>query len=154
MMALAASNYSIVLVVVADCQGAQVAYSNTLPRCRLDNGLMCAIPRSCLPGPGGELMRPDIDWQSFRRCSSKVCCRSYLTPKKIGRALQNISFPSMVILGSQAVSAQSRLKKAVSHRDALKVNLALADQLTTLSTSDCKDLVIMSLLRAIARSLV
>ena len=56
------------------------------------------------------------------------------------------------MLGFQAVSAQSRQKKADSHLDVLRINLAKANQATTLSTSGCKDVMIMSLLRAIARS--
>ena len=60
------------------------------------------------------------------------------------KGLQNIRFPLMVMLGYQAASAQSRLKKAVSHLDVLRTNLALSDQATTLSTFGC----IMSLLRA------
>ena len=94
-------------------------------------------------------MRPDIDWQSFHTCSPKMSCRSYLTPKKIGKGLQNIRFSSMVMLGCQDASMQSRLRKAVSHLDVLGVNLALSDQATTLSTSDCKDATIMSLLWAL-----
>ena len=53
------------------------------------------------------------------------------------------------MLGCQAASAQSRLKMAVSHLDALRVNLALSDQATTLSTSVCKDAMTMSLLRVL-----
>ena len=55
----------------------------------------------------------------------------------------------MVTLGCQAASAQSRLKKAVSLLDVLRVNLALTDQATTLSTSGCENASIMSLLRAL-----
>ena len=55
----------------------------------------------------------------------------------------------MVMLGCQAASAQSRLKNAVLHLDVLRVNLALSDQVTTLSTSGCKDAMIMSLLQAL-----
>ena len=45
--------------------------------------------------------------------------------------------------------AQSRLMKAVSHLDVLRVNLALSDQATTLSTSGCNSATTMSLLRAL-----
>ena len=69
-------------------------------------------------------MRLDIDWQNIRTCSPKVSCRSYLTPKKIGTIMQNLDFPSMVMLGYQAVSAQSPMKKAVAHMDELRYNLA------------------------------
>ena len=68
------------------------------------------------------------------------------------RGLQNIYFLSMVRLGCQAASAQSWLKKSILHLDVLRVNLGLADQVTTLSTSGCKDAMITSLLRAITRS--
>ena len=94
-------------------------------------------------------MQLDIDWQSFRTNTLMVNCRTYLTPKKIWTALQNIRFLSMELLGSQAASALSRLKKVVSHLDVLRVNLALADQLTTLSTSGCKDALIVYVLRAL-----
>ena len=50
------------------------------------------------------------------------------------------------MLGCQAASAQPRLKEAVSHLDELKVNLALSDQGTTLSTSGCMGSTIISLL--------
>ena len=39
--------------------------------------------------------------------------------------------------GRKAASAQSMLKKAVLHLNELMVNLTLADQATTLSTSGC-----------------
>ena len=54
------------------------------------------------------------------------------------------------MVGCQAASAQSRLKKAVLHLDALSVSLALVDQVTTLSTYGCKDATIMPLLQALA----
>ena len=82
-------------------------------------------------------MRPDIDWQSFWACPPNVSCRLFLTPKIIGTALQNIRCPSMVLVGWQAASAQSRLKKAFLHLDELRANLALVDQATTLSTYGC-----------------
>ena len=77
-----------------------------------------------------RLKRPDIDWQSFRTCSAKVSYRSYLAPNETEKKLQDIRFPSMVMLGCQAASAQSRLKKTVSHLDVSMVNLALSDQAT------------------------
>ena len=51
-MALAANNCTLssLLVLVADSQVAQATVA---------------------------LMRPDIDWQSFRTCSQKLSCRSY-----------------------------------------------------------------------------
>ena len=61
--------------------------------------------------------------------------------------LQNIRFTSMVMLGCQTASTQSRLKKAVSHLDVLRVNLALSDLATILSTFSCMDVTITSLLR-------
>ena len=54
-----------------------------------------------------------------------------------------------MMLGCQAASAQSRLKKVVSHLDVLWVNLAFSDQVTTLSASGFKDDTIISLLRAL-----
>ena len=71
-----------------------------------------------------------------------------LTPKKI------IHF-SLMVIGCQAASAHSRLKKAVSHLDELWVNLALSDQAATFSTCGCENTTIMSLLwslQAINRS--
>ena len=94
-------------------------------------------------------MRPDTNWQTFRTCSPKVSCRSYLTSKEIGRAILNIYCPSMVMLVCQAVSVQFRLKKAVLHLDELTVNLALADHVTTLSSSGCKDATIISIFWAL-----
>ena len=55
----------------------------------------------------------------------------------------------MVMLGCQAASAQARLKKAVSHLDVLRVNLALAVHVATISISGCKDVIITSLLWAL-----
>ena len=66
--------------------------------------------------------------------------------KNRGR-LQNIRFSSMVMLGCKAASAQSRLK-AVSHLNVLRINLTLANQDITLSTSGCKHAMVMCLLRA------
>ena len=43
-------------------------------------------------------------------------------------------------------------KEAISDVDVLRVNLALVDRATNLSTSGCEDVIIMSLLWAIARS--
>ena len=79
-------------------------------------------------------MLPDVDWQSFRTCSPKVSCLSYLTHKKIGSGFQNIRVPSVVTLGCQSTTAQSRLKKAVPHLDELRVNLALSVQSVYLQT--------------------
>ena len=74
-------------------------------------------------------------------------CWSYMTPKKIGRGLLNIRFPSVVFLGCHAAS---RLKNVVSHIDELSVNFALVNQAPSLSSSGCKDVMIMSLLRALS----
>ena len=63
--------------------------------------------------------------------------------------MMNIRFPSMVMLGCQAASAQSRLRKAITPLAVLRVNLALSDHATILSTSCCKDATIMSLLPAL-----
>ena len=63
--------------------------------------------------------------------------------------MQKIHFSSMVMLGCQVATAQSRRKKVVPQLDVLKVNLALSIQATTLSTSGCKDAMIMSFLRAL-----
>ena len=64
--------------------------------------------------------------------------------------LQNIHFPLMVMFGCQGASAQSRLKKVVSHLDVLRFNFALSDQATTLPTSGCEDATIMSSVRDIS----
>ena len=53
------------------------------------------------------------------------------------------------MLGCQVASAQSRLKKAVSYLDVSRVNFALSDQATILSTSGCKDATFMSSLLAL-----
>ena len=71
-----------------------------------------------------------------------MSCRLYVTPDNIERGLQDIRFPSMVKLDCQAASAQSKLEKAVSHLDEFRVNLALAEQATTFSTSGCRDFLI------------
>ena len=113
-------------------------------RCRPDDSPKCAIPRA-----RRRFKRPDIDWQSICTYSANVSCLLYLTSMETGKGLQNICFPSMVMLTCQTASAQSRQKKAVSHLDVLRVNLALSGQATTLSTSGCKDATIMSLLRAL-----
>ena len=107
-----------------------------------------------MPPRARRLMWPDINWQSIQTCSPKVNCPLYLTPNKIWRTLQNIFFLSMVMLGCRTTSEANRLK-AISHLDALRINLALSEKATTLSTSGCKDAMIMLLLRvlrAIARS--
>ena len=154
-MALAASNwtFSSLLVVVAVSQGVQTAaaYSSMLCTIAMQiwrQSIVCHL-QDGPPRARRRLMRLDIDWQSFHTSYPKVSCRSYLTHKKIVKGLQNIRFPSMVMLGCQAASAQSRLKKTVWQLDVLRVNLALADQATTLSTSGCMDAKIMSLLQAL-----
>ena len=62
------------------------------------------------------------------------------------------SFSVTVMLGCLVPSAQSRLMNAVSHLDVLRVNLDLADHVTTLSSSGCIDAMITSFLRAITTS--
>ena len=69
--------------------------------------------------------------------------------KGIAEHLFSVNDDVWLMLGCQATSAQSRQKKAISHLDELRVNLALADHSTTLSTSCCKDAMIMSLLWAL-----
>ena len=95
----------------------------------------------CMPSSRTDLVPPH---QTVPRL-----CRAYLTPKKTGKGMQNIRFPSMVMLNCLTASAQSRLKKAVSHLDMSMVNLALSDLATTLSTYCCLDVTITSLLRAL-----
>ena len=108
----------------------------------------------CMPPPDRALKSSEeIDAAGYRLVAPSemllnVRCRSNLTPKKIGKGLLNIGLPSMYMLGCQAASEPSRLNKAVSHLDELRVNLSLANQATTSSTSGCEDTMITSLLRA------
>ena len=131
---LAAATYSIMLHTLAKLtwRQSEVCYPQVVP-----------------PRARRRLKRPDIDWQSLHTCSAKVSCLSYLTLKKTGKELQNIRFPSMLMLGCQAASTLSRLKYDVLILDVLRFNLTLSDQAITLSTSGCKDATIMSSLRVI-----
>ena len=62
----------------------------------------CNAQSRCRPDDRRWLKRPDIDWQSFSTCSAKMSCPSYLTPNKAWNGLQNIHFPSIMMLGVQA----------------------------------------------------
>ena len=57
--------------------------------------------------------------------SSPSSCVKCIAHMKTRNGLLNVRFPSLVMLCGHAASSQSRLKKAVSHLDELRINLAL-----------------------------